>query len=114
MRPDDRCGSRHSRHPPAFMSTRHRAHVPPRLESDAGTTPTTRTRAQHSSNTNATTRQLLPRSSALVSVIVIRIIGKSDVRVRRLRLRVTPAWEPQVYVERHLSIVLRRKLWIEI
>jgi len=43
MRPDDRCGSRHSRHPPAFMSTPHRAQVAARVVSDAGTTPTIRT-----------------------------------------------------------------------
>ena len=47
MRPDDRRGSRHSRHPPAFMSTRHRAHVAARVVSDAGTTPTTRTWQWH-------------------------------------------------------------------
>ena len=54
--------SRHSRHPdvcgsppradirpmPAFMSTRHRAHIVARVVSDARTTPTIRTRQQHS------------------------------------------------------------------
>jgi hypothetical protein len=35
---------------PAFMSTPHRAQVAARVVSDAGTTPTTRTRQQHSGN----------------------------------------------------------------